>query len=287
MNSSYILIAENDDDLRKTLSEELEKLTGLHPMEAKDGVQAYQKTRNQDFCAIVSDFDLKKLNGVQLVIAARETKHNENTPFIFFTSSLQEAKAGTRGLKGISFFDKSTQMEIIANKIISAIKIDITKKSFNLDVDFINPFIDASLKTLKDLCSLNDIEAQTPYLFESNDLDIDISGTLKISSPYFKGVIALSFKQEVYEQMTHKMLKENSTDIKVEQDDVVAEMINIIFGKTKSVLNNHGYSLERAVPNSKEGHNHMIVDNNKTPILLVPFNCEMGSFWIQICVKAT
>ena len=59
--STVILLVVDDDTLRDTMAEELEKFTTMKIVKAKDGVQAYQKTRNQDFAAIVSEYNVKKL----------------------------------------------------------------------------------------------------------------------------------------------------------------------------------------------------------------------------------
>jgi len=285
MDSNFLLIAIDDETLRDTVAVELTKLTGLQSIKAVDGVQAYQKTRNQDFCAIVSGFNLKKLNGAQFLASARETKSNKKTPFIFYTKDIENAKTQTRGHKGVFFYQVPTELQVIANKIVEVIKKDISKKTFSLDVDFINPFIESSVKILADFCHIEQIESKNPYILNENNLDIDISGTLKISSPYFKGVIAISFNQQTYQTIIDKMLTDNKSDIKIEQDDGVKEMINIIFGQTKAILNNRGYSIERAVPNAIRGKNHQITDN-KIPILVVPLQSNSGNFWIQICVKA-
>lgn len=285
-NSTVILLVVDDDSLRDTIAEELEKFTTMKILKAKDGVQAYQKTRNQDFAAIVSEYNVKKLNGAQLLISARETESNNNTPFIFYTTALAQAKTETRGYKGVAFFEKPAELKLIAEKIQSMCRVDITRKSFSLDVDFINPFIDSAIKTLNEVCGLDSMEASSPELYADQDLDIDISGTLKLTSPYFKGSIAISFSQNVYQKIIDKMFAKNKSDIKIDTDDGVAEILNIIFGQTKAVLNNRGYSIERAVPNVKKGHNHTIIPKNTIPILLVPFISSLGNFWIQICVKA-
>ena len=136
------MIVIEDDILRENLSEELSKLTNLEPLLAKDGVEAYQKTRNQDFCVVLSEFNLKKLSGAQLILAARETKANESTPFIFYTSSIAKAKAGTRGIKGISFFEKPTEIKFIADKIKDVIVSD--------NIKFLNNKISTILQILEE-----------------------------------------------------------------------------------------------------------------------------------------
>lgn len=283
-----LLIVEPDEEIRTQLASELADLTQMLVIQARDGIQAYQKARNQAFNVILTEYNTPKLNGAELIAAVRETNHNPNTPFIMYTDSLEEPKIKTRGTKHIEYIKKPAEYELLADKIKSFLNKDLDKKEFKLDVDFINPFIDSSIKTLNAMCGVKTIDAQRPYLLSEEEvLDIDISGTLSITSPYFRGSIAISFSIPVYKKLVSAMLEEESVDnITADNQDGAAELINIIFGQTKAVLNTRGYSLERAIPNVVRGAGHKIYTNSKIPILLVPFTSDAGNFYIQICVKA-
>ncbi len=286
MARKYLLIVEQDEELRQQLVSELEDLTQMIIVSASDGVQAYQKTRNQKFDVIVTDFTVPKLAGTQLINALRESTHNMLSPVIIYTKDIETSKVQTRGIKFIDFMLKPQSYQDLSNKILEMAALDPKKKKFKLDVDFINPFIDSSMKTLNGLCGVKDIEAQKPYLLGDEVLDVDISGTLAIKSPYFSGSIAITFHNDVYKVIISKMLEENIGEIDLDNQDGAAEIINIIFGQTKAVLNQRGYSLDRAIPSVMRGRGHKIYQNSKIPVLLVPFRSDLGKFWMQICVKA-
>lgn len=286
MSKKYLLVVDKDDEIRQQLAAELVDLTQMVVIQAADGVQAYQKARNQKFDVVITELDLPKIGGDQLIAALRETNHNTYAPILIYTDDIDNAKTQTRGQKLIEFMKKPQDYQVIADELIKLSKRDPNKKMFKLDVDFINPFIDSSMKTLNGLCGVNDIEAQKPYLLGQEVLDIDISGTLAITSPYFRGSIAISFDDKVYKDIISKMLEENVGEIDLDNQDGAAEIINIIFGQTKAVLNQRGYSLDRAIPSVVRGRGHKIYQNSKIPILLVPFRSDLGNFWIQICVKA-
>lgn len=277
---------ENDEEIREKLIEELESSTQMVVVPAADGVQAYQKTRNQKFDVILTEFFAPKLSEQQLIAALRETSHNMLTPILIHTKETEEAKIKTRDYQLIDFIQKPSDYETLSKKILELSTIDPKKKKFKIDVDFINPFIDSSMKTLNGLCGVKDIQAEKPYLLADEELAIDISGTLAITSPYFKGSIAISFDDQVYKDIISKMLEENIGEIDLNNQDGAAEIINIIFGQTKAVLNQRGYRLERAIPSVMRGKGHKIYQNTKIPVLLVPFRSNLGKFWIQICVKA-
>ena len=286
MSRKYLLILEPDEEIRNQLSSELEDLTQMIVSPAADGVQAYQKTRNQKFDVILTEFEASKISGAQLLNAYRESSQNMYAPILVYTKDIEKAKIATRSFKYIEYMQKPQEFQVISDKLIELSKLDPKKKTFKLDVDFINPFIDSSMKTLNGLCGVSNIEAQKPYLLGDEKLDIDISGTLAISSPYFKGSIAITFHDDVYKQVVSKMLEENIGEIDIDNQDGAAEIINIIFGQTKAVLNQRGYNLDRAIPSVLRGKGHKIYNNSKIPVLLVPFRSDLGNFWMQICVKA-
>lgn len=286
MEKDYLLIVDKDDELRQQLKNELADQVPMVIVEAADGVQAYQKTRNQKFKVVVTEFDLPKISGGQLIAALRETNHNAHTPILFYTEDIELAKNETRGSKHIEYMTKPQSHDALAKKINELCKIDPNKKRFKLDVDFINPFIDSSMKTLNGLCGVTNITAQKPHLLGEDSLEIDISGTLAITSPYFRGNIAISFEENVYKTIVSKMLEENVAELDPNNEDGAAEIINIIFGQTKAVLNTRGYSLDRAIPAVMRGRGHKVYKDSKIPVLLVPFKSDLGDFWIQICVKA-
>jgi chemotaxis protein CheX len=286
MSKKFLLLVEGDDELRQILANELSDLTQMVVVQAGDGVQAYQKARNQNFDIVLTDFKLAKLTGSEFIAALRETNHNVHTPILIYTDDLEIAKNETRGQKSIEYVKKPAEYNLLAQKISELLKIDPNKKRFKIDVDFINPFIDSSMKTLNKLCGVDNIEAMKPHLLGEETLEIDISGVLAITSPYFRGSISISFDDKVYKEIISKMLEENIAEVDLENQDGAAEIINIIFGQTKAILNQRGYSLERAIPSVLRGKGHKILQSSKIPILLVPFRSDLGNFWIQICVKA-
>jgi chemotaxis protein CheX len=287
MTRKTILIVSDDDSSRSKMAQDLTDSTQMLYIQARDGVTAYQKARNQAFDLIICGQEIPKLKGDQLIAAVRDTNHNPHTPFILYEKDLEPVKVLTRGINGIEYIQKPLSSEKMSEKVMEILKRDPQKKRFKLDVDFINPFIESSVKTLNAMCGMKDINAGKPYLYnEEEELNIDISGTLVISSPYFKGSIAISFADNVYKDLINTMLAQDSESIDIDNQEGAAEIINIIFGQTKAELNTRGYNLERAIPSVMRGHNHKINQNNKIPVLLVPFKTDAGDFFIQICVKA-
>lgn len=281
-----ILIIEEDDAKREKIAEELRKANEYNFVLAADGVTAYQKCRNQEFSVVLMSYTTKKLTGKALIDAIRENDINELVHIIINTEDIQKAKVECQDFRNIEYIQKPADYDILSDKISRLANTNPKKKKFKLDVDFINPFIDCAVETLNILCGVNDIKAESPNLLEGDqELNIQVSGSIAVSSPFFKGHVAISFKQEVYEGILQKMLelKEDETVI---DDDGAAEILNVIYGRSKVKLNEYGYKLERGIPKIIRGENHKIAPNSNIPTLLVPFKSNAGEFYIQICVKA-
>jgi chemotaxis protein CheX len=281
-----ILIIEEDETHREQLAEELKKTNEYNFVLAADGVTAYQKCRNQEFAVVLMSYTTKKLSGEKLIEAIRENNINAYVHIIVYTNDIHKAKVECQDYRNIEYLPKPSDYDVISDKISKLANTNPKKKQFKLDVDFINPFIECAVDTLNDMCGVNDIKADPPELLdEDNVIDVQISGSIEVSSPFFKGHVAISFNQEVYDGIIQKML-ELRDDETLKDDDGAAEILNVIYGRSKVKLNEFGYKLERGVPKVIRGENHKIAPNSKTPTLLVPFKSNAGDFYIQICVKA-
>ncbi len=286
VETKTILIVEPDDEIRSALISELRSQTTFKFITAKDGIEACSKIERQKFHLILTEYILPKRDGLDVISVARETKDNHLTPIMLYSIEIEKAKLYTRAVKNLEYIQKPVDLNFIILKLRQLVATDPTKKKFRMDVDFINPFIDSAVETLQTMCKAEDLNHQKSYLLEKETpLDIDISGVLDISCPYFKGTIAISFSKDVYNKFVSSILDDESA-LKTNLDDAASEMINIIYGKTKADLNSRGYSLNRAIPKVIKGKSHKITNSN-APIIILPFQSNSGDFMIQISVKAT
>ncbi len=283
----YILTIEDNKVTSDEISEALRNIAGTKVTAAYDGVQAYQKSRNQKFLCIISAYNIPKISGLQLISTLKETNTNSETPLIIYTANTLAAKAECKGIKNIYFINSPIQMSKLKVLVNEIIKYGKPQKKFQLDVHFINPFIDACLETIKNTAELVTVNPDSPLLLKPKEnLDIDISGILEVESPYFEGSVAISFSDDVYKKILSKITFEDVKNIDASNQDGIAELLNIIFGKTKSATREKGFQMERAAPSVMRGHQHRIYQNSKIPVLIIPIISEIGKFYVQICVKA-
>lgn len=176
-------------------------------------------------------------------------------------------------LKPIKSLDEVTQ------KANSAPAKSFTK----LDVSFINPFIEGAIKTL-------DVQCQVPVTIDKPLLKtketklpvIDILGIIGITSKAFKGNISICFPEKVFLFIMSKMLFEDYKEITKDLEDGAGEILNMIFGHAKRVLNENGHSFEKAIPAIVRAKDLSLSHLNHQDSIVLPFKSDAGEFYMEI-----
>ena len=157
-------------------------------------------------------------------------------------------------------------------------------RSKSLDVGFINPFLDATLHVLGVQAK---IAARAGKLFLKKDfseLSGDISGVIGLVSDSFTGNVIISFPEKTFLGLISKMFLVDCTSINSENADGAAELSNMIFGQAKLSLNEQGYGIKTALPSLIIGKSHRISVNKQELTVVVPFESDIGNFYVEISV---
>lgn len=157
-----------------------------------------------------------------------------------------------------------------------------------VDVEFINPFILATKTVIE-------TQAQTPlspgkaYLRKPTErIPMEIAGVLGLSCSEFKGSISICFRAEVFLKIYENMVGEKHEQISSEIEDAAGELLNIIFGQAKTVLNDQkGYTLEKALPTVLVGEKLKLHHQSRNPAIVLPFESPAGAFHLEILVDRT
>lgn len=159
-------------------------------------------------------------------------------------------------------------------------------KGVGIDVQFINPFIEAVIKTLE-------VQARTkstpgkPRLLKVNEKEysppIGIVGLIQLNTPKVNGSIALVFSEMVFLKIYENMFGEKHDKITGELQDAAAEILNIIYGTAKAVLNaGPGYDLQPVIPTVLSGEKINLHQNTREKIIILPFESAAGPFQMEI-----
>ena len=162
------------------------------------------------------------------------------------------------------------------------IKEDLVK----LDVNFLNPFIKATVETFGVQANI-DINVGNIIKKELSNLpELSVAGIIGITSEKFNGSMSICFTKDVFLFIYNSMLFTEETEIKPEMEDAAGEFTNIILGMAKSELNAiEGYTIEKAIPSIICGEQITINHKGAEGSLLIPFETSKGTFYIEICIE--
>lgn len=154
-----------------------------------------------------------------------------------------------------------------------------------VDVEFINPFIMATKTVIE-------TQAQTPltpgkaYLRKPSErIPMEIAGVIGLTCSEFKGSISICFRAEVFLKIYENMVGEKHEVITSEIEDAAGELLNIIFGQAKTVLNDQkGYTLDKAIPTVLVGEKLKLHHQSRNPAIILPFESPAGAFHLEILI---
>lgn len=207
---------------------------------------------------------------------------------IFLTSDdfnlLQEITAEF-SLKKLQILHTPLDIDDLVKKIQIAVlgKFDSPKNRakkdpLNIDLEFINVFIQSTKKVISEMAQIQDLTHSPPVLMASLEgpLDIAISSKILISSAYFKGSYYIAFPEKTFLDFYGMVVMEKQTEINNDNKDFASELANIIYGQCKKKFSDDGLNLEMVIPSLHMGEIKYDV------VVLIPFECYLGKFYLAV-----
>lgn len=194
--------------------------------------------------------------------------------------------------------EKAVYSVHIAPALLKQLKSDGVAQTLNpptsrplVDLSLLNHFITATQKTVQIQAS-TPCQAEKAYVLKAGmtppeKIQTDIAGVLSINSDKFRGSLTLCFPKGVFLKIYSNMLGESQADITDDTKDAAAELLNIIYGTAKVELNKGGgFDLKPALPTVITGEKLSVRQNNRSPVLCIPFATEAGKFQLEIVLEA-
>ncbi|HEY3399828.1 MAG TPA: chemotaxis protein CheX [Geothrix sp.] len=152
-----------------------------------------------------------------------------------------------------------------------------------MNVAFINPFIEATLRSLEMMAG---ITAEKTGLAVKEDLitTYDISAIIGITGDT-SGSIILSFPTPLACRVASNMLQEEVTVMDRSVEDAIGEIGNIVVGDARRLLIQDGFSLSISVPTVVVGKGHKISRTGDVPCIAIPFKTKFGEFEVNVGLK--
>jgi chemotaxis protein CheX len=167
----------------------------------------------------------------------------------------------------------------------------MTEASSNF-VQFSKPFLDA-LKETFELMVQTELKPHSPKIKESNVAKGDITAIIGMNGDLekdgetkeFKGLLAISWKEDVYIKFASRMLMDDYKEYCEEISDSGAEVVNIVMGNAKSGLAPLGFKIGMATPTTIRGTNHEIKYPPKTTVIEITIDSDLGPFSLELCYQ--
>ncbi|MBF0316240.1 MAG: chemotaxis protein CheX [Oligoflexia bacterium] len=161
---------------------------------------------------------------------------------------------------------------------------------------FLRAFVMSAIKTMlvqgKTLCHRNALYIKKQ---DQNQLEGVVSGIINVQSELGNFAIIISFPEDTYLKLISRMIGEEITELSDEIRDGATEILNIIYGQAKAVLNEDDAGLKPEIPLLIPMGNFSACENSMAKKLtnsleighniVVPFHCELGKFAIRFWFK--
>ena len=153
-----------------------------------------------------------------------------------------------------------------------------------MKIEFINPFIESTIKTMK---MMADVEVNRDNLALKRDLitTYDISAILSLTGQV-EGSIILSMPKPLACLVAEKLVMEPYTELDGNVQDAVGELANIIVGDARRALVAMGHKTSLSIPNIILGTGH-IISRRRLPCIAIQFRTDHGLFEINVGVKTS
>lgn len=153
-----------------------------------------------------------------------------------------------------------------------------------MDVKFINPFIEATINVLQTMAGIEP-KAGKPFVKTGKQSTGDVTGLIGLVGAGKKGSFAVSFEENCIKKIVSNLLGEEVTKMDGDVLDAVGEVTNMISGGARAKLSEMGVDLDMAIPTIISGKGHELTQITEYPVIVVPFETEAGSFFVEACLK--
>lgn len=234
-------------------------------------------------CVLV-DWEYDPAVGAGMIKTSKEAC--DKAPVLILSA---KAKAGTTfagmkaGASGV--VNKPIDAKDLVTAVAKALK-NATEKKPSVNVEFINPFIDATRNVFSTMCGM---EAHRKKLFLKDDHKMlgDVSGVMGLTGAA-TGSVVVSLPKALACKVVGKMLgMDMGAELNPDVCDGVGEVINMIAGQAKAMLVKTKYHFTISIPSVVSGQGHEITHRKGTPNIVVLFETEGMDFALQVCLAPT
>lgn len=153
-----------------------------------------------------------------------------------------------------------------------------------MKVEFINPFLSATLEVLKTM-AFTEATPGKAYLKKNHNASGEVSGIIGIIGQA-SGSLSVTFSRACILHLVSSMLGEEITEVNEEIKDAVGELTNMIYGLARRTLRAMGYQFQASIPTVVSGPGHQVKHLSKGPTIAIPFKTAAGSFTVEVSFQS-
>lgn len=150
-----------------------------------------------------------------------------------------------------------------------------------MDATYINPALKAIVNVMEKMAQLHPERHQARV--KQNDMAIgDVSSIIEMKGASGSGSVSVTFPDIVLRSLGKRMLPPGMPVSDEMLHDLTGEMANMIAGGMKGELEDAGLKFNISLPKIFAGSPHKLEHNSSSPVIMLPFNCEIGPFFVEI-----
>jgi chemotaxis protein CheX len=154
-----------------------------------------------------------------------------------------------------------------------------------MDVRLINPFLSGAKEVLSTMAYV-ETDIGNPYVKQDDRATGDVSGIIGLTGDAI-GSLAISFSEACICGIAGSMLGESFSQANKDVFDAVGEITNMISGVSRTHLEKDALTVWAGIPAVVYGKEHRIKHILNSPSIVIPFTTKYGSFFVDVCIKAT
>lgn len=153
-----------------------------------------------------------------------------------------------------------------------------------MDVNIVNPFVEAVLNTLETSASTR-AERGAPFVKKNTVATGPISGVLKMSGDH-NATIAITFSKSGILAIVSKLFGETMSELNDDIKDAVGEISNMVSGQAANTLAQGGGRYKVSLDAVILEENHRIPHIGRLRPVALPFKTEDGEFTLEISFES-
>lgn len=199
--AKFVLVVEDDDEIRDLIVSSLKSESADVPLtivEARDGREAIQFAGRQEFHCVVTDLNMPRTSGQDLIRLLLGESLNANTPTVVVSAGVDDAFLAD--FQGVRTMTKPFDPVALSQLVLREIKLG--RMDERIPIHMLNPFAEATRALLAEESSLGALSVLPPAVRRAGDkIDGDLLVSVALTTGMMQARMSFSFDRTFLLQM--------------------------------------------------------------------------------------